>query len=45
MLIGSLVVEEVVKDLVIPYFIGQEIVAGTSAVIGTGIALVEESKD
>ncbi len=48
MLIGSLVVEEVVKDLVIPYFVGQEIASVSAGVIGTGIASVvamEESKD
>ena len=44
-LISGIVLEEIVKDVVIPWYLGSEAVAIASSVAGTGIAIaVEESK-
>ena len=43
---GLLVGEEVLKDVIIPWWIGSEAVAIGSSVAGSGIAVaIEESKD
>jgi hypothetical protein len=45
-LIGSLVVEEIVKDVIIPWWVSSEVASIGAGVIGTGVAaVVEESKD
>ena len=44
-LITGIVLEEIVKDVVIPWWVGSEAVAIASSVVGSGIAVaVEESK-
>jgi len=44
-LIGGVILEELVKDVIIPWWITSEVIAGTAAVVGTGVAVaVEESK-
>jgi len=45
-LITGIVLEEIIKDVVIPWWVSSEVAAVTSSVIGSGIAVaVEESKD
>lgn len=45
-LITGIVLEEIVKDVVIPWWVGSEAVAIASGVAGSAVAVaVEESKD
>ncbi len=45
-LITGLVLEEIVKDVVIPWYLGSEAVAIASSVAGSAIGIaVEESKE
>lgn len=45
-LIAGLLVEEALKDVVIPWWVGSEVVAIASGVAGSAVAVaVEESKD
>ena len=45
-LVGSLIVEEIVKDVIIPWWVSSEVVSIGAGAIGTGVAaVVEESKD
>lgn len=43
---GALMAEELIKDVVIPYWISSEVIGIGSGVIGSAVAVaVEESKD
>lgn len=44
-LVGTLIAEEVIKDVLIPWWVSSEVIGIGSSVIGSGIAAVEESKD
>lgn len=43
---GALMAEEIVKDVIIPWWVSSEVIGIGSSVIGSGVAVaVEESKD
>jgi len=45
-LIAGIVLEEVIKDVVIPWWVSSEVVAGVSSIVGSSVAVaIEESKD
>jgi hypothetical protein len=44
-LIAGLVLEEVIKDVVIPWWVSSEVVAVASSVAGSAVVALEESKD
>lgn len=42
---GAIVAEEIVKDVIIPWWVSTEIIGGASVIAGTGAAaIVEEVK-
>lgn len=45
-LVAGLITEEIVKDVIIPWWVSSEVASIGAAAIGTGVAaVVEESKD
>jgi len=45
-LISGIILEEIIKDVVIPWWVSSEVVAVASSVAGSAVAIaVEESKD